>query len=76
MISADEGQVQREQVSAGSRQHATPLQGQATPGNRVQSAVRPQQTLSVAAPRNSVDQSMARFASLKEANVIVYIVRK
>ncbi|KAF4118748.1 hypothetical protein G5714_000799 [Onychostoma macrolepis] len=56
----DEGQVQREQVSAGSRQHATPLQGQATPGNRVQSAVRPQQTLSVAAPRNSVDQSMAR----------------
>lgn len=76
IISADEGKVQREQVSAGSRQHATPLQGQATPGNGVQSAVRPQQTLSVAASINSVDQSMARFASLKEANVIVYIVRK
>ncbi|KAK9953766.1 hypothetical protein ABG768_015893 [Culter alburnus] len=56
----DEGQVQREQVTAGRRQHATQLQGQATPGNRVESAVRPQRTLSGVASGNSVDQSMAR----------------
>ncbi|KAK9954827.1 hypothetical protein ABG768_016867, partial [Culter alburnus] len=53
MISADEGQVQREQVAAGRRQHATQLQGQG------QSAVRPQRTLSGVASGNSVDQSMA-----------------
>ncbi|KAK9960238.1 hypothetical protein ABG768_010313, partial [Culter alburnus] len=56
----DEGQVQREQVTAGRRQHATQLQGQVTPGNRVESAVRPQRTLSGVASGNSVDQSMAR----------------
>lgn len=59
MVSTDDRQVQREQVTAGRM-----LQGQANPGNRVQSAMRPQRTLSVASG-NSVDQSMARFGSIK-----------
>ncbi|KAA0710511.1 hypothetical protein E1301_Tti012593 [Triplophysa tibetana] len=53
------GQVQSEQVTPSGRQQASQLQGQATSGNRVQSAIRPQRTLSVASG-NSMDQSMAR----------------
>lgn len=72
VISTDsEGQGQKEQVTAASRQHATPLQSQATSGNRGQSALRPQRALDVAGSSNSVDQSMARFGNLKKAKCIV-----
>lgn len=59
MVSTDEGQVQREQVTAGRM-----IQGQANPGDRVQTTMRLQRTISVASG-NSVDQSMARFGSVK-----------
>lgn len=59
MVSTAEGQVQREQVTAGRM-----IQGQANPGDRVQTTMRLQRPISVASG-NSVDQSMARFGSVK-----------